>query len=465
MGNVFDNPSDGVYDAYGKAVAAGQLYNDTLRRNTAFNALAKVYGPEVGDIKLATDAQALQQAKTMDPLKAQQQTLMNAGLQRDNAFNTANDPATIANNKTVAATNQNTLDQTEQFQKAQRVHAALSGALSTMGTSLNGVTDPNQRLAIFDQQLNQLAPQLGVDPVSLGHELAQQRAAIATQGADALPQIQQQVDALVGANLSSEDRVKLGIAQTNADIAQTKLGIVQTVADTAKANGGLTPAQVLAKQKLDLAQTKQKYTDSTSLKSYLDTVGDIAGQGGQIDQAIAYIKAHPDSTGLVAKGLLGHGAADVAGLPAYQLAQILAPITSTVMLDKLVELKKNSANGASGLGALSDTEGAILRTSQGSIDQGQNGNQLIASLMSLRDKVTRGGTRMGEAYKRAYGSDFEADATKPVPTDTPATDGTDQNVDPTAAPQQAAPTAPPADFEDPDLWQYLTPEQQALWQP
>lgn len=403
MASVFDNPSDNVYDAYGKAVAAGQLFNDTLRRNTAFNALAKAYGPEVGDIKLATDAQQLQQAKTMDPLLTQQQTLQNAGLQQTNDFNAANNPALISNNQTVAATNANTLDRTKQLQQVQQVHGALTGALTTLGTSLNGVEDPSQRLALFDAQVDQLAPLLGAEPEALKHHLAQYRAAVATQGAAALPQIQQQLDASIEAGLTPEERQKLQIGATNLSIQDSKLAEQQAKTEAAVTGKGQTPAQQVAQQKLDIAQAKQSAADLAALTSFSDTVADIADQGGAIDKAIAFVQAHPDSYGLVAKGILGHGAVDVAGSNAYELSQILAPITSNVLLTKLAELKNTSKTGASGMGPLSDTEGNYLKTSSGSIDQGQSGNQLIANLMKLRDIMKRSRDHLTGAFKSAYG--------------------------------------------------------------
>lgn len=395
MANIFDNPSDNVYDAYGKAVAAGQLYNDTLRKNMAFNALAKAYGPEVGDIKLATDTHTLEQAKTMDPLLADQQALKNAGLKTDNAFAEANNPSVIANNKTIADTNANTLQQNQQTQKAQQVHAALTGALTTLTTQLQGVQDAGQRLALFDAQVDQLAPMLGADPAALKQELAQQRAAVAAQGADALPQIQQQLDGVLAGGMSQADKVKLQTSQTQLDIAKSKADEQKAKAAAVATNGGLTPAQA-AKQK------QQAQAEAASLTDFSDTVNDIAGPAGAVDKAIEFIKAHPDSYGTVAKGILGHGAADVAGTNAYNLAQLLMPITSNVMLDKLASLKAASANGSSGLGSLSNAEGETLRTSLGSVDQGQSQAQLIAGLETLRKKLLRSQSNLKTAYDKAY---------------------------------------------------------------
>lgn len=435
MANVFDNPSDNVYDAYGKAVAAGQLYNDTLRKNMAFNALSKAYGPEVGDIKLATDANALAQSKAMDPLLQQQQTLQNAGLKIGNDFATANNPSVVANNQTVAATNANTLDQSQQQQKAVQVHAALTGALTQLNTQLANVTDPAQRAALFDQQVTQLAPMLGADPVALKAELAQQRAAVAANGTAALPVIQQQLDGVLAGSQTAADRTKLAISNTDLDIQKSKAEEQKAKAAAVKANGGLTPAQLQKKQ-------DQAKGEKASLVAFTDTVNDVAGPSGAIDKAIEFIKAHPDSYGTVAKGILGHGAADVAGTNAYQLGQLLSPITSNIMLDKLAQLKQASANGSSGLGSLSNAEGETLRNSLGSVDQGQSGPQIIASLEGLRAKMKRSQSNLETAYTAAY------------PDPTPAASA--------AAPAAGALPVPPG--VDPETWKYLTPEEQKLWQ-
>lgn len=458
MGAIFDNPSDNTYDAYGKAVAAGQLYNDTLRRNTAFNALAKAYGPEVGDIKLATDAEALKQSQTMDPLLSDQQSLRNAGLQLDNtatsqtnAFNAQNNPTLLQQNKTTADTSATTLQETQRVQHVQQIHGVLTAAVSSLGTSLNGVTDPAQRLQIFDAQIDQLAPQLGVDPTALKHELAQARADVSVKGAAALPEIQQQVDSLAASNLSPEDQAKLGIAQANESKAQAQADAAATKAKNGTT--GLTPAQA---QK----QKAQQAADTSSYLTYSDTVGDLAGDGGVIDKAIAFVKAHPDSTGAVGGAISGISGLTNGviggGTSAQQLQQILLPITSNILLDKLTELKKSSANGSSGFGSLSNAEGDTLRGALGSVNQGQSGTALIGTLMSLKTKMQRGKSRLAQAYQRSYGADPEAQSSDA--TTTPATPAPGA----TAAPA-ADPNAVPAGV-DPQLWQYLTPDEQKQFQ-
>jgi len=104
---------------------------------------------------------------------------------------------------------------------------------------------------------------------------------------------------------------------------------------------------------------------------------------GSIDKAILYIAEHPMATGYGSN-------IDIKGSPAYVLDQLLLPVRSKVALGNLGALKKQSATGASGFGALSEKELAIISGTEGSFDPGLPPEMLIDNLKaysSLMKKV------------------------------------------------------------------------------
>lgn len=409
---IFDNPQN----AFDAGFASAQGVRDTIRRNAAFNALSKTYGPTAGDPALAQSLQNLQQSQQMDPLLVQQQQTSNA-------------------------TAANALDQTQRAQKIAQVHTALSGALTSLGTSLNGVDDPNQRLALFDQQVDQLAPLIGADPAQLKQQLSPYRSAVAAKGADALPEMQNELDGVLDAQLTPEEKVNLGIAQTKADIAKSQLATQQAKTATAVKNGGLTGAQLLAKQKAQASAVQNIGTYDQAVQNASDAA----------DEAIAYIKDHPDSYGFVASGVMGHGAKDVAGTPANKLAALLGTVQSNVGFNALHDIK----SGGGSLGSVSDSEEKLLQSTISSIDQGQDANTIIAHLMKIKATLAGGSNRLKAAYRNQFGENYDTNF------QASADDGTGATAD---GGTKAAPSAGPPAGVDATTWQYMTPEEKALWQ-
>ena len=77
------------------------------------------------------------------------------------------------------------------------------------------------------------------------------------------------------------------------------------------------------------------------------------------------------------------------GTSGTDLAGSLNTIGSKTVLEKLGELKTQSATGASGLGALSEKEAAYLRDSIASLDQGQSKEKLLDSLARIEKHYRR----------------------------------------------------------------------------
>lgn len=129
--------------------------------------------------------------------------------------------------------------------------------------------------------------------------------------------------------------------------------------------------QELQNQKLerDLAKTEDKPKIDAKLSASLSTDEALAG----IARARQLISGW--STGVGGQLLSNIGSTD-----ARDLKTVLNTVASGVTLGKLSELKAQSAQGASGLGALSEREGELLRDSVAGLDQFQSEDGLLASL-------------------------------------------------------------------------------------
>lgn len=102
-----------------------------------------------------------------------------------------------------------------------------------------------------------------------------------------------------------------------------------------------------------------------------------------IEKAIAMIDKYGSrAAGKIASDIKGVW---ILGQPATDLDSLLTSIKSAIGFDKLNELKRFSAQGASGLGAVSDREQKLLSSSRGSIELQQDPEQLKRALQRIKD--------------------------------------------------------------------------------
>lgn len=87
-------------------------------------------------------------------------------------------------------------------------------------------------------------------------------------------------------------------------------------------------------------------------------------------------------------GLTGSALSMIPGTDARNLQAELETIGSGSMLQTMQALKAASPTGATGMGALSDSEGKILRDSLGSLDRWQSPAQLRRNLENIRSTYT-----------------------------------------------------------------------------
>lgn len=371
-----------------------QMVTDTFRKNMAFKALEQTYGPLVGDMKLASDVQAYEQKKLTNPLDVEALQLGNESTRATNAFNAENRPLVLESNRTANKAATYAQEQTEtadaraeRLRKAGELHTTLGGVLGTVETALDGVQDPNQRLAIFDAQVTELAPLIGAEPDALLKSLAQQRAAIATQGVAAIPTIRKQLDDTVFAGMSPKDRADLELAQAKivTEGAQAEKATAEAVAATAKA------AEATA------AKGKEAKAASRALADFeakQDTVQ------AYIADAIQYAQEHPLATGLAAV------TPGVKELPEVRaLAAKLKTIGANIGFNELARIKSTGAT----LGPVSNYENELLQSVQGATDPGMGREAFIISMQGLSEALKGSAGRLREAYQEDFGDvDVEA---------------------------------------------------------
>lgn len=407
----FTNPSEDFTAGFNSAQTAA----DAWRHSRAQNALAAAYGntvtslqdaqsqqdlntsQQLDPIKVQAAQEALGQSKVMDPLDAQGKQLGNQGQQLQNTQG----QQTIDDN-----------NMSMQAKKALQLHGVLSASLDTLGQQLAGVTDPTKRGALFDAEVQQLAPLIGADPRVISSQLRAERDRVVQGGADAVPEIQGDLDNLIQAQLTPQEKAQLANLKATGDLttAQTAKATADAALATSKATAaantkGLTPA---AQAKLDT----QKRAAGSALSSLEASNVNV---NSAIDQAIKQAQ-DPRATGPMSNiaNLPGVGAA--ANGPAYALGQTLKTIIGNLGFAKLQDIRANSPTGGS-LGSISDFEEKLLQSTIASLDQAQSKEQLVANLNKVRVALKASEDHLRKAYNDDFGGGGAADTSTAAPTD------------------------------------------------
>jgi hypothetical protein len=98
---------------------------------------------------------------------------------------------------------------------------------------------------------------------------------------------------------------------------------------------------------------------------------------------------------------------------AGKLSEKLETIRANIRLAKMQDMKNNSPTGATGMGAMSDAEGKILDAVQGSMNQNQDGEQLVANLERLKETLTESELNMQAAFDTDYSKYIKGDKAAP----------------------------------------------------
>jgi len=108
-----------------------------------------------------------------------------------------------------------------------------------------------------------------------------------------------------------------------------------------------------------------------------------ATQGGvvleDVDRAMQLAQQAPSATGFG-----GAISSAIPGTPAANLKETLQSIKSNIAFDRLQQMRQNSPTGGA-LGAVSDTEGKLLQSAYGSLEQSQSKEQFLQNLQRVRN--------------------------------------------------------------------------------
>lgn len=155
------------------------------------------------------------------------------------------------------------------------------------------------------------------------------------------------------------------------------------------------------------------------------TYGNIVVE--DIGRAVDRIKADPTMT----TGMFGSLLANWAGSEAHSVSKLLDTVKANAGFDRLQAMREASPTGGA-LGAVTERELSLLQSAIGNLEQSQNADDLVFNLKRVQqiyDEIVNG----------------PGGAPKP-------------NIDLTGG-------KPPEGWSgDPELWQFMTPEERALWQ-
>ena len=119
---------------------------------------------------------------------------------------------------------------------------------------------------------------------------------------------------------------------------------------------------------------------------------------GFIDRALDFL----DNTDIPVTGFASTLAA-IPGTPAYQFAQLIAPIRAFIGFDRLQQMREESPTGGA-LGQVAVQELRDLQATKGSLAEGQREEQLKETLNDIRAKIVKANRARLKAVRKQLGS-------------------------------------------------------------
>lgn len=359
--------------AYNARVAGLQEEKDNQRKNDAYNALAKIYGPTAGDPDSAIKDQNYLTATQQDPLRTQGLALKNTG------DATANDQA-IQN-----------LDQSRQLDplkvlgtKQELAQGDLKTQSDQLALNTNQQLDP---LKVQQQQLQNTGADLGNQGAAISNAggadaLAAQRAArertaakglvgslqdTFNSGGDlgaAFDQLAPQIAAFEGVDPSHMAPLKEQLLRDpRGTLAHITAALAATEPPTA---AGRTSATALA------ANTPQAHAQQADA---LDVIHErTAAVPATIDQAASLIP-QMSSSAIIRKARM-----QIPGTPEYKFEQAVKSISSNLALDDLRAVRQSGLS----LGRTNLAEFQASANAFGNLDLGQDSANVSQILTRLK---------------------------------------------------------------------------------
>lgn len=169
------------------------------------------------------------------------------------------------------------------------------------------------------------------------------------------------------------------IAASQAQQAVNSLNVQISQANSETERGKLVLQRDEWQQKAD----QLKATNATGATSALDTINNMRG-------TLDKLQNHPGLGGFFGAGTAGGSQlALIPGTDAHDFRAMLDTLKSQQFLQQLDALKTTSANGSSGLGALSNSEGDRLANAIANLDPNQSQAQLKTQLVSIGKTLDR----------------------------------------------------------------------------
>jgi hypothetical protein len=155
------------------------------------------------------------------------------------------------------------------------------------------------------------------------------------------------------------------------------------------------------------------------------------------------------TSGVAASGTLSRPLSVLSNTPAGRLRAYLQPLTSGTALNAMMRLKEASSTGATGFGQMNQKELQLLIDDIGALNPDTTDPDILIKTLD----------RIETRYKRVAD-----DIKKNVSPDRLKELGLDQLLGTSAGMGGGATSGIAPDGIDPAVWQYMTPEERALWQ-
>jgi hypothetical protein len=377
-------------------IDASQSMTENYRKAQAYNALAQMYGPQVGNMDWG-QAQTAYGAQQKLPGELEAQTLTNQDKRQTNAFNEINNPIKLEQNRANVDSTRSSTDytrsstdynnQTMDSRVQQSQNTARKGTLDNRKAAIGLNDDQSERERNAAQGIiAAIKPRIaaGEDPAKVFDEVA--------------PQI------------SAHENVDPGQMQAlKQQFVQNPAGTIQAIEDSLAAVRPATAAQrnVNAAAKLDLERRRvelaeKKANPPTSEAGVAATLGQFEHLDRTFNDLIG-TDENPGLTDKVSRNTMLRTGANViekmtgGGVDADNVAYIknLQSLTSAFGLDALQRLK---ATGAS-LGSVTEGEHKLLQDSVARLQSTRDPQEIKRELVIMR--------RAYERYKTALTRDLE----------------------------------------------------------
>lgn len=169
--------------------------------------------------------------------------------------------------------------------------------------------------------------------------------------------------------------------------------------------------QLLKQAQLESARANTAQSYSTIAKNNADIVATqnaktnaIKTTASNVDETLGAVNTALKQVNPLSSGLVGGLSSFIPATPSKNLSSTIKTIQGALSLDQLAQLKANSPNGSSGLGAASDKEGEWLSSRVANLDVSQSTDQLRTNLSTIKTHYINYLQSLGYGYDQATGT-------------------------------------------------------------